>query len=74
MHGWLTAHDREIVAVLFAAIFAAEIYYVAARNTLGPWWRTWITPPQSGFSKTERWRWYFGNGVCIGLCLIVVVT
>ncbi len=72
MHGWLTTHAREIVAALLAVVFASEIFYVATRNTLGPWWSVWIAPPKSGLSKRGRWGWYFWNGVCISLCLIVV--
>ena len=70
MRGWLEAHSLEIVGGLISIIFILEFYYVAARNTLGPWWRHWIEPPETGFSRSARAGWLFWNGLCVVLCLI----
>ena len=55
-------------------VFASEVYILATQNTLGAWWRVWVTPPESGFSRTERTGWAFANAVCLVLCLLAVVV
>ena len=74
MRGWLETHTLEIVSGLVGIIFVVEFYFVAARNTLGPWWRVWIEPPEAGFSKSARVGWLFSNGLCLTLCLIPMLT
>ena len=69
MRGWLEAHSLEIAGVLTSIIFVLEFYCVAARNTLGPWWRHWIEPPEAGFSRSARAGWLFWNGLCVALGL-----
>ena len=74
MHEWVTANARQIIAGLLALIFASELYILATRNTLGAWWRVWVTPPESGFPRTERMGLAFANAVCLVLCLLAVVV
>ena len=74
MRGWLEAHTLEIVGVLVSIIFVLEMYYVAVRNTLGPWWRHWIEPPEAGFSKAARAGWLSWNGLCVILCLFPLLS